>query len=80
MATGIGCVAVRAAGQPLPLQPRSGTALLAFAHRTADEIAIEAMRGVFGNTILEIGERGTLLNNVAVTIPSVRSQLVGVHL
>lgn len=59
---------------------RSGTALLAFAHRTADEIAIEAMRGVFGNTILEIGERGTLLNNVAVTIPSVRSQLVGVHL
>ena len=58
----------------------SGTALLAFAHRAADEIAVEAMRGVFGGKMLEIGENGAMLDGLPVTIPSVRSQLVGVHL
>jgi hypothetical protein len=58
---------------------RSGTALLAFAHRTADEIAIEAMRGVRQH---DTGDRGA--RNAAEQCgrndPSVRSQLVGVHL
>ena len=67
-------------GNRYRLSHASGTALLAFAHRAADEIVIEAMRGVFGGTMLEIGETGAMLHGMPVRIPSARSQLVGVHL